>query len=192
MTNDEIYDFIGELAIALYSKKVQISLGALRAIMLDKGKDYVNNRGMASAVSAAYRRWKTKDPIIYYAIAYTYTDKEGNLAWDEVKSDKKKKPGEETGTVVEAPVGPEEPVEEEPVPEEVQNEAQPVSEELQKEESPEEPSQGELDLQVNDEAPETAGEEAEKEPEEEKKPEPKKKAAAKKPATKKKTAAKKK
>ena len=82
MTNDEIYDFIGELAIALYSKKIQISLGSLRARMLDKGKDYVNNRGMASAVSAAYRRWKEKDPIIYYAIAYTYTDKEGNLAWD--------------------------------------------------------------------------------------------------------------
>ena len=56
--------------------------------MLDRGKDYVNNRGMASAVSAAYRRWKTKDPIIYYAIAYTYTDKEGNLAWDESKLDK--------------------------------------------------------------------------------------------------------
>ena len=31
MTNEEIYDFIGELAIALYSKKIQISLGALRA-----------------------------------------------------------------------------------------------------------------------------------------------------------------
>ena len=68
MTNEEIYDFIGELAIALYSKKIQISLGSLRAIMLDKGKDYVNNRGMASAVSAAYRRWKTKDPIIYYEL----------------------------------------------------------------------------------------------------------------------------
>ncbi len=94
MTNEEIYDFIGELAIALYSKKVQISLGALRAIMLDKGKDYVNNRGMASAVSAAYRRWKEKDPIIYYAIAYTYTDKEGNLAWDDPK--KAEKPAEKT------------------------------------------------------------------------------------------------
>lgn len=81
MTNEEVYDFIGELAIALYSKKIQISLGALRAIMLDKGKDYVNNRGMASAVSAAYRRWEKKDPIIFYAIAYTFTDKEGNLAW---------------------------------------------------------------------------------------------------------------
>ena len=85
LKENEIYDFIGELAIALYSKKIQISLGSLRAIMLDKGKDYVNNRGMASAVSAAYRRWKTKDPIIYYAIAYTFTDKEGNLAWDEAK-----------------------------------------------------------------------------------------------------------
>ena len=81
MTNDEVYDFIGELAIALYSKKIQISLGSLRAILLDKGKDFGTNRGMASAVSAAYRRWEKKDPIIYYAIAYTYTDKEGNLAW---------------------------------------------------------------------------------------------------------------
>ena len=88
MTNDEIYEFIGELAIALYSKKIQISLGALRAILLDKGKDYVNNRGMASAVSAAYRRWKEKDPIIYYAIAYTYTDKEGNLAWEAPQPEK--------------------------------------------------------------------------------------------------------
>ena len=83
--NEEVYDFIGELAIALYSKKIRISLGALRTILAEKGKDYNNNRGMASAVSAAYRRWKTKDPVIYYAIAYTYTDKEGNLAWDDGK-----------------------------------------------------------------------------------------------------------
>ena len=95
MTNVEIYDFIGELAIALYSKKIQISLGSLRAIMLDKGKDYVNNRGMASAVSAAYRRWKEKDPIIYYAIAYTYTDKEGNLAWDDPRKTVDSKKAEE-------------------------------------------------------------------------------------------------
>jgi len=86
MTTDEVYDFIGELAIALYSKKIQISLGSLRAILLDKGKDYSNNRGMASAVSAAYRRWEKKDPIIYYAIAYTYTDKDGELAWDKAKA----------------------------------------------------------------------------------------------------------
>ena len=139
MTNDEIYDFIGELAIALYSKKVQISLGSLRAIMLDKGKDYVNNRGMASAVSAAYRRWKTKDPIIYYAIAYTYTDKEGNLAWDDPKNEKKKIKAED-------PV--EEVQEEKPVI--AENEPGPV-EDIPQEEAEnkeEEPSQGELDLET--------------------------------------------
>ena len=139
MTNDEIYDFIGELAIALYSKKVQISLGSLRAIMLDKGKDYVNNRGMASAVSAAYRRWKTKDPIIYYAIAYTYTDKEGNLAWDDPKNEKKK-------------IKAEDPVDEvqEEKPAIAEKEPSPV-EEISKEETEskeEEPSQGELDLET--------------------------------------------
>ena len=139
MTNDEIYDFIGELAIALYSKKVQISLGSLRAIMLDKGKDYVNNRGMASAVSAAYRRWKTKDPIIYYAIAYTYTDKEGNLAWDDPKNEKKKIKAED-------PV--EEVQEEKPVI--AEKEPSPV-EDIPQEEAEnkeEEPSQGELDLET--------------------------------------------
>ena len=108
MTNVEIYDFIGELAIALYSKKIQISLGSLRAIMLDKGKDYVNNRGMASAVSAAYRRCKEKDPIIYYAIAYTYTDKEGNLAWDDPRKtvdSKKTEEPEEEDALAEAETG---------------------------------------------------------------------------------------
>ena len=29
-TSEDVYDFIGELAIALYSKKIQISLGSLR------------------------------------------------------------------------------------------------------------------------------------------------------------------
>lgn len=81
-TSEEVYDFIGELAIALYSKKIQISLGSLRSILADRGKDYNNNRGMATGVSAAYRRWKDKDPVVYHAIAYTYTDKDGNLAWD--------------------------------------------------------------------------------------------------------------
>ena len=47
-TSEDVYDFIGELAIALYSKKIQISLGSLRSILLDKGKDYNNNRGQGS------------------------------------------------------------------------------------------------------------------------------------------------
>ena len=94
---------------------------------------------MASAVSAAYRRWKTKDPIIYYAIAYTYTDKEGNLAWDDPKNEKKKIKAED-------PV--EEVQEEKPVI--AEKEPSPV-EDIPQEEAEnkeEEPSQGELDLET--------------------------------------------
>ena len=183
MTNDEIYDFIGELAIALYSKKVQISLGSLRAIMLDKGKDYVNNRGMASAVSAAYRRWKTKDPIIYYAIAYTYTDKEGNLAWDDPKNEKKKIKAED-------PV--EEVQEEKPVI--AEKEPSPV-EDIPQEEAEnkeEEPSQGELDLETPSSIEEKQEQEIPREEKtEEEKPVQKNKTETKSTGTKKTTAKKK-
>ena len=183
MTNEEIYDFIGELAIALYSKKIQISLGALRAIMLDKGKDYVNNRGMASAVSAAYRRWKTKDPIIYYAIAYTYTDKEGNLAWDDPKNEKKKIKAED-------PV--EEVQEEKPVI--AEKEPSPV-EDIPQEEAEnkeEEPSQGELDLETPQSIEEKQEQEIPREEKtEEEKPVQKNKTETKSTGTKKTTAKKK-
>lgn len=82
METNEIYEFIGELAIALYSKRIQISLSSLSQILQDKGREYGNNRGLASAVSAAYRFWEKQDPVIHYAIAYTYTDKDGELPWD--------------------------------------------------------------------------------------------------------------
>ncbi len=81
MTKEEIYDFIGELAIALYSKKIQISLSSLNSILEDKGKGYGNNRGLASGVSAAWRHWKKKDQVIHHAIAYTFIDKDGNIPW---------------------------------------------------------------------------------------------------------------
>jgi hypothetical protein len=51
MNKDETYDFIGELAIALYSQKIQISLSALNAILEDKGAAYGSNRGLASGVA---------------------------------------------------------------------------------------------------------------------------------------------
>lgn len=82
MQREEIYDFIGELAIALYSKQIQISLSALNQILADKGAAYGNNRGLASGVSAAWRYWKKKDPVIYHAIAFTYLDKDGNIPWE--------------------------------------------------------------------------------------------------------------
>ncbi len=181
MTNNEIYDFIGELAIALYSKKIQISLGSLRIIMLDKGKDYVNNRGMASAVSAAYRRWKEKDPVIYYAIAYTYTDKEGNLAWDEQKKTIVEKDADPVAESASAAEG---------------NEAEEISslgndaEAEEKEESLAEPEKEEVKEEAEESAAEEAGDEKpEKEEVKEKKA---KKAPSKKAPSAKKTQAKKK
>lgn len=81
MDKEEIYDFIGELAICLYSKKIQISLSSLNSILEDKKCKYGNNRALARAVTASYKRWSVKDPVIYHAIAFTYVDKDGNLAW---------------------------------------------------------------------------------------------------------------
>ena len=94
---------------------------------------------MASAVSAAYRRWKTKDPIIYYAIAYTYTDKEGNLAWDDPKNEKKKIKTEDSVEEVQE----EKPVIAEKEPSPVEDIPQEEAENKE-----EEPSQGELDLET--------------------------------------------
>ncbi len=81
MEKHEIYEFIGDLAISLYSKKIKISLSALNQILADKGVEYGNNRGLASSVGAAYRYWKEKDPVIHHAIAYTFNDKDGEPAW---------------------------------------------------------------------------------------------------------------
>jgi len=82
MNKIEIYDFIGELAIALYSKKIRISLSSLNEILRDKGAEYGNNRGLGAGVSASWRHWKDKDPVIYHAIAHTFTDKNGDLPWE--------------------------------------------------------------------------------------------------------------
>lgn len=81
MTTTEIYEFIGELAIGLYSKKIKISLTSLNAILEDKGAAYGSNRGLARGVSAAYRYWKDKDPVVHHAIAYSFNDKDGEPAW---------------------------------------------------------------------------------------------------------------
>jgi len=81
-TENKTYDLIGKLAIALYGQQLQISLSSLNSILADKGLGYDSNRGLASGVSAAYRRWEEIDPVIHHAIAYTFTDKNGDLPWD--------------------------------------------------------------------------------------------------------------
>ena len=83
MNKEEIYDFIGELAIALYSKKIRMSLSALNEMLNDRDAAYGNNRGLASGVAAAYRHWKEKDPVVHHAIAFTFRNKDGQLAWEQ-------------------------------------------------------------------------------------------------------------
>lgn len=60
MKKEDIYDFIGTLALALYSKNIQISISSLNSILKDKNSEYKSNRALASAISASYRRWKKK------------------------------------------------------------------------------------------------------------------------------------
>jgi len=83
MTQKEMYDLIGKLALAFYSQNIKISLSSLNSILKDQDKvlEYKSNRGLAKAVSASYKHWKKKDKVIHYAIAYTFTDRNGNLPW---------------------------------------------------------------------------------------------------------------
>lgn len=82
--NDERYQLIGEIAIALYSKSIKISFDSLKAIMKDHGFEYSEdvNRGLAQSVRKAYLVWKSVDPAINHAIAYTFTNQHGQPAWE--------------------------------------------------------------------------------------------------------------
>lgn len=81
MNRKEAYDYIGEIAMGLYPKKLKINLTSLNTILKEKGAAYKSNRGLARGLSAAYRYWQKKDPLIHTAIAHSFTDKHGNPAW---------------------------------------------------------------------------------------------------------------
>jgi len=36
---------------------------------------------LAAGIGGAYRYWKSKDPVVHHAIAYTFNDKDGEPAW---------------------------------------------------------------------------------------------------------------
>lgn len=82
--NDATYDFIGRLAIALYSQGITISLDALKQILNDSGEDYSweSNLGLGRSVSAAYKAWSNVDPVVHHAIAYTFKGRNGQFPWD--------------------------------------------------------------------------------------------------------------
>jgi hypothetical protein len=78
-TGEESYEFIGQLAIALYTQKIKLRLSALQKILNDKGANYSAGRGMGKVVSAAYAYWKNKNSsdgwVIHHAIAASFTGK---------------------------------------------------------------------------------------------------------------------
>ncbi|MBO6622431.1 MAG: hypothetical protein JJ892_12100 [Balneola sp.] len=81
---NKVYNFIGNLSIALYSQGIQISLDALKQILNDHGQNYSesSNRGLGKVVSSAYDAWKEIDPVVHHAIAWTFIDKGGKPAWE--------------------------------------------------------------------------------------------------------------
>ncbi len=82
MDRQEVYKFIGELALCLSVKGIKITFDSLNSILNDRGISYESNRGLASAVSAAYRYWEDSDPAMSAAIAHTYKNRNGQAAWD--------------------------------------------------------------------------------------------------------------
>ena len=72
-TGEESYEFIGQLAIALYTQKIKLRLTTLQKILNDKGADYGGGVGMGKVVSTAYEYWKKKDWVIHHAIAASFT-----------------------------------------------------------------------------------------------------------------------
>ncbi|MEI9893848.1 MAG: hypothetical protein WDN28_08085 [Chthoniobacter sp.] len=80
---EEAYKFIGNLAIALYTQRIKIRLGALQKILNDKGADYGGGVGMGKVVSAAYHYWeKEGDWVIHHAIAASFTGQNDEYLFD--------------------------------------------------------------------------------------------------------------
>lgn len=84
---NKTYEFIGRLALVLFSQNIKMSYTSLIQVLIDNGLDaYGNERGMASGLSAAYHHWKNiehdcKIPTTCGAIANTFVNKEGYPSW---------------------------------------------------------------------------------------------------------------
>ncbi len=84
---NKTYEFIGRLALVLFSQNIKMSFSTLIEVLKDNGlTQYQSGRAMAAGISAAYRRWEEKEkdcriPATCGAIANTFVDKNGGLAW---------------------------------------------------------------------------------------------------------------
>lgn len=84
---NKTYEFIGRLALVLFSQNIKMSYATLIQLLIDNKLDaYGNERGMASGIAAAFRHWKEieKDcriPATCGAIANTFVNKDGYPSW---------------------------------------------------------------------------------------------------------------
>jgi len=88
MPREEIYEFIGKLALALHGQRLQVKLSSLHHILKEAGAPVAagrgKERGVGNRVSAAYRYWERREgrtPVVANAIAWAYLDKDGTHAW---------------------------------------------------------------------------------------------------------------
>jgi len=83
-TNNQAYDFMGKLAIALKGQDIQITFDALKVILKEKGMPYSDgsNLGIGRSVSAAYKAWGEIDLVVHHAIADSYTSRDWSHAWE--------------------------------------------------------------------------------------------------------------
>jgi len=84
----ETYEFIGKLAVALYSQGIIITLSTLNAILKDYNLEpYGNCRGLGQGLAAACKYWDKKEaesgmlPVTHNAIANTFVDRNKEAAW---------------------------------------------------------------------------------------------------------------
>lgn len=84
---NKTYEFIGRLALVLFSQNIKMSYTSLIQVLIDNGFEaYGNERGMASGISAAYHHWEEveadcKIPTTCGAIANTFVNKDGYPSW---------------------------------------------------------------------------------------------------------------
>lgn len=76
-TEKAYYEFIGKLAIVLYTQRINLRLSTLHKILNDNGADYGGGIGMRKVFSVAYEFWRKKDSadggLTHHAIAATFT-----------------------------------------------------------------------------------------------------------------------
>ena len=81
------YEFIGRLALVLFSQNIKMSYATLIKVLEDNNLDsYGSERGMASGIAAAYRRWEyiekdSRIPTTCGAIANTFVNRDGAPEW---------------------------------------------------------------------------------------------------------------